>query len=168
VGGLVMRMDEISARRRFLAVAVALIAAFGGAAFGGDGAGTEEGSAAIRQLLEGQAEDWNRGDLDRFLEGYWRSPELVFQSGGDRQKGWEAVRARYRKRYQEEGKVMGRLAFSELDVFPLGPEGAFARGRWQLTMPDGTRPGGLFTLVLRKFPEGWRIVHDHTSSAGAP
>jgi ketosteroid isomerase-like protein len=59
---------------------------------------------------------------------------------------------------------MGRLAFSGLEVVVLGPDAALARGRWQLLMSDGKRPGGLFTLILRKLPEGWRIIHDHTSS----
>ena len=59
---------------------------------------------------------------------------------------------------------MGRLAFSALDVEPLGPEAVLARGRWQLTMPDGATPGGLFTVIFRKLPEGWKIVHDHTSA----
>ena len=59
---------------------------------------------------------------------------------------------------------MGRLVFSGLDIEPLGPDAALARGRWQLTMPDGSTPGGLFTVIFRKLPEGWKIVHDHTSA----
>lgn len=59
---------------------------------------------------------------------------------------------------------MGRLEFSELELEPLGPESVLGRGRWRLAMPDQSRPGGLFTVILRKFPEGWKIVHDHTSS----
>ena len=59
---------------------------------------------------------------------------------------------------------MGRLAFTGLEVVMLGPDAALARGRFQLSMSDGKRPTGLFTLILRKRPEGWRIVHDHTSS----
>jgi beta-aspartyl-peptidase (threonine type) len=122
---------------------------------------------AIRALLERQAEDWNRGDLDAFLGGYWQSPKVVFQSGGERFDGWEAMRDRYRKTYQAEGRAMGRLEFTGLDVEILAPDSAFARGRWGLTMPDGKRPGGLFTLILRRFPEGWRIVHDHTSASAS-
>src|SRR5207248_3060450 len=113
-----------------------------------------------RALLDRQVEDWNRRDVDAFLAGYWRSPQLVFQSGADRSDGWEATRDRYRKRYQGEGREMGRLVFSGVEVQPLCESAAFARGRWQLTLSDGKRPGGLFTLILRKFPEGWRIVHD--------
>jgi beta-aspartyl-peptidase (threonine type) len=118
----------------------------------------------IRQLLDRQVEDWNRRDLEAFLEGYWHAPGVVFQAGAERFDGFEAMRARYRARYQAEGKEMGRLAFSGLEVVILGADSAFARARWQLTMSDGKQPGGLFTLILRKFPEGWRIVHDHTSS----
>src|SRR5262249_35080580 len=110
----------------------------------------------------------NRGDLDGLLGGYWNSPGVVFQSGGQRIDGWEAMRERYRSRYQEEGRVMGRLAFSDLEIEPLGAEAAFARGRFRLTMPDGSKPTGLFTVIFRKLPEGWKIVHDHTSAEAPP
>jgi beta-aspartyl-peptidase (threonine type) len=124
----------------------------------------EDAIAAVRSVLDRQVADWNKGDLDGFLAGYWKSPAVVFQSGGQRFDGWEAMRDRYRRRYQAEGRAMGRLVFSGLDVEPLGPEAALARGRWQLTMPDGSTPGGLFTVIFRKLPEGWKIVHDHTSA----
>src|SRR5437870_13847052 len=62
---------------------------------------------AVRAVLDHQVADWNRGDLDRFLGGYWNSPKVVFQSGGERLDGWDAMRARYRRRYQAEGRAMG-------------------------------------------------------------
>ncbi len=123
--------------------------------------------AAIQKVLDRQTADWNRGDLDAFLEGYWKSPQVVFQSGGDRYDGWEAMRERYRKRYQAGGRAMGKVAFSGVEIVPLGADAALVRGGWRLTMPDGSSPGGLFTLIFRRLPEGWKIVHDHTSSAGA-
>jgi ketosteroid isomerase-like protein len=119
---------------------------------------------AVREVLDRQVIDWNRGDLDGFLAGYWNSPKVVFQSGGQRSDGWEAMRDRYRRRYQAEGKAMGRLTFSAVEVESLGPEAMLVRGRWRLIMPDGSKPGGLFTLIFRKFPDGWKIVHDHTSA----
>jgi beta-aspartyl-peptidase (threonine type) len=60
---------------------------------------------------------------------------------------------------------MGKLAFSDLRIETLGPAAALVRGSFQLTMPDGKQPHGIFTLVFRKFPEGWRIIHDHTCAA---
>ena len=128
---------------------------------------TAEGDsrAAVRALLDTQVEAWNRGDLEGFMAGYWRSPELVFCSGATVTKGWDATLERYRKRYQAEGREMGRLGFDAVEVLPLGPDGAAARGAWRLRMSDGKEPHGLFTLVLRRIDGAWRIVHDHTSSA---
>ena len=60
---------------------------------------------------------------------------------------------------------MGKLEFSDLQIEGLSPDSAFVRGSWHLTMPDGKAPHGLFTLIFKKFPDGWKIVHDHTSSA---
>jgi ketosteroid isomerase-like protein len=130
----------------------------------GPGHAADDEAAAVRKVLDTQVECWNRADLDGFLGGYRRGPDVVFQSGPNRFDGFEAMRARYQKTYQADGREMGRLAFSDLEVLLLGPDAALARGRWGLTMSDGKRPGGLFTLILRKLPEGWRIVHDHTSS----
>lgn len=123
----------------------------------------EAGETAVRSVLDKQVEDWNRGDLDGFLATYWNSPELVFQSGATRTKGWTATRERYRSRYQAEGKEMGRLRFDDLEIQIVGPDAAFARGRWRLAMKDGSEPNGLFTLLLRRIDGGWKIVHDHTS-----
>jgi ketosteroid isomerase-like protein len=125
---------------------------------------TDPAAEAVRAVLDRQVADWNRGDLDSFLTGYWNSPKVVFQSGGQRFDGWEAMRDRYRRRYQAEGRAMGQLAFSSIEIELLGADAAFVRGGWRLTLPDGTKPGGLFTLLFRKLPEGWKIVHDHTSA----
>ena len=124
---------------------------------------TEDGTKAVQELLNRQVADWNQHDLDSFLNSYWHSPELVFQTGADRVEGWDALRERYHRNYQSEGKEMGKLAFDGVEIIPLSNSSALARGRWQLTMDDGSKPGGVFTLIVRREPEGWRIVHDHTS-----
>lgn len=122
----------------------------------------------IRSLLDDQIKAWNVGDLEKFMEGYWRSPKLTFFSAGRKLEGWDATIDRYRKTYQAEGKEMGKTTFSELDVQVLGPDGAVVRGRWRLVQSDGKELGGLFTLIFRKFEGGpyggWKIIHDHTSS----
>ena len=122
------------------------------------------GEAAIRAVLQQQVEAWNRHDLEGFMAGYWNSPDLTFFSGGSETKGWEPTLERYRRTYQSKGSEMGKLEMSDIQVVELGPAAAFVRGHWHLTMSDGKTPHGLYTLVLRKFPEGWRIVHDHTSA----
>jgi ketosteroid isomerase-like protein len=123
----------------------------------------ESGVEAVREVLLRQQAAWNDGDLEAFMAGYWHSPELTFFSGGTEQHGWDATMARYRLKYQAGDRQMGRLTFSDLRIQLLGPDSAFVRGRWRLVIGEETL-GGLFTLVFRKFPEGWRIVHDHTSA----
>ena len=120
---------------------------------------------AIRAVLAHQVDAWNRHDLEAFMAGYWHSPDLTFFSGASETKGWEPTLSRYRAKYQSNGAAMGKLEMTDLQVSALASDSAFVRGRWHLTMPDGKQPHGLFTLIFRKFPDGWRIVHDHTSAA---
>jgi beta-aspartyl-peptidase (threonine type) len=122
-------------------------------------------SKAIERVLRTQQDAWNRHDLEGFMAGYWRSQELTFFSGAKEQNGWQATMDRYLAKYMSPGHEMGKLEFSGLRVEMLGQESGFVRGAWKLTMSDGKTPHGLFTLVFRKFPEGWKIVHDHTSAA---
>jgi ketosteroid isomerase-like protein len=119
---------------------------------------------AVRQLLDQQVAAWNRHDLEGYMAGYWRSPALTFYSGGTITRGFQPTLERYRRRYQGEGKEMGRLSFDEVVIEVAGPGVALARGRWRLEMRDGQQPRGLFTVVLRQLDEGWRIVHDHSSA----
>jgi len=120
---------------------------------------------AVRLVLERQQEAWNHHDLESFMTGYWNSPEVTFFSGARIYSGWQSTIERYRKSCQSEGREMGKLEFSDLNIEALATNAAWVRGTWRLTMSDGKTPHGLFTLILRKFPDGWKIVHDHTSAA---
>ncbi len=124
---------------------------------------TKSDETAIRAVLDAQVTAWNTGKLEDFMTGYWRSPKLTFFSGGRKLEGWDATIERYRKNYQAEGKEMGKLQFLDLDIQSFG-SGAVVRGRYELTLSDGKKPTGLFTLVFRKFNKDWKIIHDHTSS----
>jgi beta-aspartyl-peptidase (threonine type) len=118
-----------------------------------------------KQVLDQQLADWNAGDLDRFMETYLPGNGLTFFSGGTVTRGWDSLRDRYRTRYQVEGRSMGKLEFSEVKIDRLARDAALVTGNWSLAEDDGSRIGGLFTLVLRDTPgAGWKIVHDHTSS----
>ena len=125
----------------------------------------DQDPAAVRRLLDAQVVAWNRGDLEGFMRGYWKSDSLTFYSGGSVSHGWQVTLDRYRKRYQGEGHEMGTLVFDLHDVTLPARGQALVRGGWSLKLKDG-EPRGLFTLWLRWFPDaGWRVVHDHTSAA---
>jgi len=122
--------------------------------------------AAIRAVLEAQVAAWNNGELDGFMKGYWNSPATTFAGAAGLKRGWQAVLERYRHDYPDR-QVMGKLEFSALEVTVLAPDAALVIGRWRLERAHD-RPGGVFTLVFRKFPDGWRIIHDHTSVVNGP
>lgn len=127
--------------------------------------GTSSGEAGIRELLDTQTAAWNRGDIESFMTGYWKSDQTEFVSANGISRGWQALLDRYHRSYPDR-KAMGRLTFSNLEIHMACPETAFAIGQFQLEREDD-RPAGVFTLNLRKFSEGWRIVADHTTPFAA-
>jgi uncharacterized protein (TIGR02246 family) len=122
--------------------------------------------AAISAVLTAQQTAWNRGDVDAFLVGYWRSSELTFSGSSGVARGWDGVLARYKKNYPDRA-TMGQLDFSELEFRFLGPDAALVLGRWHLKR-EKDDVGGVFTLVWQRFPAGWKIIHDHTSAVAPP
>ena len=118
--------------------------------------------AEIQSVLTAQQDAWNRGDIDSFMNGYARA-STVFVSEDEVRRGWETVRERYRVKYSDRAK-MGALSFFEIEVTMLSPDAAVVLGRWRLKRSTD-EPHGRFTLIFKRLPEGWRIVHDHTSAA---
>jgi L-asparaginase / beta-aspartyl-peptidase len=119
--------------------------------------------AKITDVLTAQQAAWNQGDVDAFLVGYWQSPELTFSGSGGIARGFAGVRERYQKNYPDRA-TMGELAFSDLEFRFLGPDAALVLGHWHLKRESKGDVGGVFSLVWQRFREGWKIVHDHTSS----
>ena len=153
------------ARAAFPALGLALLALAAGCASSGERGMGSDPAPGIRQVLDEQAAAWNRGDLEAFMDGYWRSEDLVFTSGGNVQRGWQTTLDRYRASYGTSPETMGRLTFSDLEIHPLADGAAWALGRWALADAGGQAMGGVFSLVFRRFDGRWRIVHDHTSSS---
>lgn len=118
--------------------------------------------AAIRKVLDDQVTAWNRGDVEGFMSiGYWKSEKLKFVSGDKITYGWQATLDNYKKTYGSKEK-MGFLSFSDLETEILSKDAAIVTGSWRLKRETDS-PGGKFTLLLRKFKQGWRIVVDHSS-----
>lgn len=118
---------------------------------------------SIRAVLNAQVAAWNRGDIENYMNGYDRSPNTEFVGADSITRGWQDVLDRYKKRYDTREK-MGTLAFSDLEITMLSNDAALVLGRWRLKRAND-EPHGTFTLLFRKRKAGWRIVHDHSSSA---
>jgi ketosteroid isomerase-like protein len=115
----------------------------------------------IRKVMDDQAAAWNRGDIEGFMAGYWRSEKLTFVSGTTVTRGWQETLDRYKKSYDSRAK-MGALTFSDLEITGLSKDAAVVLGSWSLAR-EKDNPHGKFTLIFRKFKEGWRVIMDHTS-----
>jgi ketosteroid isomerase-like protein len=121
----------------------------------------EKAKAEIRKVLDEQASAWNRGSIEGFMQGYWNSPQLTFVSGTNVTRGWQPTIERYKKNYDTREK-MGVLTFSDLEITILSKDAALVLGNWALQR-EKDKPAGKFTLIFRKFKDGWKVVHDHTS-----
>jgi hypothetical protein len=115
----------------------------------------------ILDVLAKQKTAWNEGNIEDFMSFYWRSKDFTFQSGNNRILGWETLFARYKKNYS--GENWGYLDFKDIVVKTLSEKIVLVLGRWEVQRKTEVL-GGLFTLVFQRKAEGWRIIHDHTSS----
>ncbi|WP_216841038.1 SgcJ/EcaC family oxidoreductase [Acidobacterium sp. S8] len=123
----------------------------------------QDAESAIRHVLMGQVEAWNRGDIDGFMEGYQNSPETTFV-GKTIHHGWQQVQERYKHDYATK-ESRGTLEFSDLTVRLLGADYAVTTGKYHLTRSaaGGGDASGVFSLVWQKSKDGWKIILDHTS-----
>ncbi len=126
---------------------------------------SERESARIKSdilaVMDAQTVAWNRGDIDVFMLGYWKSEKLIFASGDTVTRGWQTTLDRYKKNYSSKEK-MGALRFGDIEVTVISKDAAVVLGSWSLVRANDN-PKGKFTLIFRKTSDGWRIVHDHTS-----
>jgi ketosteroid isomerase-like protein len=119
----------------------------------------EEGK--IRQLLHAQTESWNRGDIEGFMQTYWKSDSLMFIGKSGVTRGWQKTLENYKKGYPDT-VAMGKLSFNILSVRQVSGEHCFVVGKWMLKRSIGDLSGH-YTLLLQKIKGQWVIVADHSS-----
>jgi uncharacterized protein (TIGR02246 family) len=119
--------------------------------------------ASIRQVLQQQVDAWNRGDVTTFMTTYEDSPDTTFV--GDKvEHGYAQILERYRRNYGTPA-AMGKLKFSNLEIRVLDTHYAIATGNFHLdrNAAGGGNADGIFSLMLRKGPAGWKIILDHSN-----
>jgi ketosteroid isomerase-like protein len=154
--------------RRAFAAAL-LIAATAACSGGMPSPGAEPSPAAaaaarneITELLRVSADEWNRGSLDGFMVPYLDSPDITYIGTGV-VRGKAAIRAFYASTWFRTGSPVGRLGYSEVEVRQTGPGHALSVGRWKVVEAGGRERTGMFSLTWVRTPQGWRIIHDHSS-----
>ena len=119
---------------------------------------------AVKAVLDAQAASWNSGSIDGFMVAYAKVPWLVFTSGGRIRRGWQETYDTFQKKYAQNPAAMGKLVFEILAIDAIGADGAVVLGTWILTnSPSDGR--GVFSVILERRPDGWKVIHDHTSLA---
>jgi len=117
----------------------------------------------IKRIFYQQEMDWNRGNIDAFMEAYWKSDELQFGGANGITKGWQETLERYKTGYPDRAS-MGKLSFQIKDMTRHSEEVVSLTGSWEL-MRENDQPGGHFLLIWKKIEGEWKIVADHTSQA---
>lgn len=140
----------------FVAIATALTIILG--QYGWDQMRRSTARSKAYDLLAAQRTAWNEGDLAKFTATYRMHDDTTLYSDGRVYKGWEQLNERYRTMYA--GRPMGELGYQDVTVEVLASDAVVMRGTWTVKSEAGTRTG-LFTMLARKFPDGWKIVHDH-------
>jgi len=115
----------------------------------------------IFEAMKAQESSWNTGDIPGFMAYYKNDPDIIFVSKRGVDKGFETILARYLKSYPDKA-TMGKLEFEILEFIPAGSQNAMLIGKWTL-FRENDQPGGYFSLLWEKTPEGWKIINDHTS-----
>lgn len=125
----------------------------------------KEIDVTLTQFLQDQAAAWNTGSVEKYMAFYWQSPFLRFASGDTVVRGWPQILTRYKKRYPDT-KTMGRLSFKSIEIDQVSKNSAIVYGQWRLQR-ETDAPWGLFTLVIRKFGDEWKITSDTTTYGGS-
>lgn len=115
----------------------------------------------VRYILEVQTQAWNKGDIEGFMQTYWKSDSLMFIGKSGVKWGWQATLENYQKGYPDT-TVMGKLSFEILQVKKLSDDYYFVVGKWKLVRSIGDISGH-YNLLLRKINGRWLIVADHSS-----
>ncbi len=121
-----------------------------------------QNKADILDIMKRQEANWNNGNIELFMEDYWKSPELKFIGKNGVTKGWQATKDRYYKSYPDRA-TMGTLSFDIQEVDFHSDSAAWVLGKWNLKRPEKGDIGGHFTLIFKKIDNKWVIVSDHTS-----
>jgi ketosteroid isomerase-like protein len=114
-----------------------------------------------KEVLDKQVVNWNKGDLNGFMQGYWKNDSLQFIGKSGVTYGWDKTLANYQRTYPDAA-AMGQLEFSELNVNDINPNTAYVTGKWKLKRAAGDQEG-YFSLLFKKIDTEWKIVADHSS-----
>ena len=121
----------------------------------------EQDRKDILAVMDMQAKCWSNGDIDGFMDGYWKSDSLRFLGRRGLTKGWQTTLVNYKKSYPDK-RAMGKLVFDYISFEPMNTKQMFVVGKWTLEREKDTL-GGYYSLLWQKFDGEWKVIFDHTN-----
>jgi hypothetical protein len=118
-------------------------------------------SASPRQVLNNQLNEWNKGNIQGFMSGYWQNDSLQFLTSKGITYGWESVTNNYKKSYPTKEK-MGNLDFEILSEKKIDKKHTMIIGKWKVKDAEGEN-SGYFSLLFKLIDGNWKLILDHTS-----
>jgi len=115
----------------------------------------------IRKVLDEQTNAWNRGDVNAFMQGYWKNDSLMFIGKNGINWGWQKTLENYKRSYPDT-TAMGKLSFEILVVKKLSDQYYYVVGKWTLARKMGDL-NGVYNLLFKKIHGRWLIIADHSS-----
>lgn len=121
----------------------------------------ENDKKEIMKVMDLQAQNWSNGNIEGFMDGYWKSDSLRFLGSRGLTKGWQTTLDNYKKAYPDK-RAMGKLVFDYISFEPMNQKQMFVVGKWTLEREKDTL-GGYYSLLWQKFGEEWKVIFDHTN-----
>jgi len=121
----------------------------------------ESNKTAIKEAMDKQAQNWSSGDIEGFMNGYWKSDSLRFLGRRGLTKGWQTTFDNYKKSYPDKS-AMGKLKFNHISFEPLNNKQMFVVGKWALERDKDTL-SGYYSLLWEKIDGQWKVIFDHTN-----
>jgi ketosteroid isomerase-like protein len=115
----------------------------------------------IRKMLAAQVTEWNKGNIEGYMKGYWEHDSLLFIGSKGPTYGYAATLARYKKAYPDADHT-GTLTSVITSMQRLSADYYFVVGKWSLHRTAGDVSGS-YTLLIRRIQGQWVIVCDHSS-----
>ena len=114
--------------------------------------------AAIAKVMNDQESAWNNGNLEDFMQGYWKSDSLKFYGSNGLTKGWQNTLDNYKKGYPTKAES-GVLNFVINDVSKIEGDNYWVMGEYHLKRDVGDADG-VFIIIFKMINGEWKIIAD--------
>jgi hypothetical protein len=129
-----------------------------------DGNGSKSNVRQIYEVLLKMLDRWNAHHIEKYMEGFRKSPELLVVIDAEEFNGWQQLHDYYASGYPDRN-AMGVIEPARIQVRLLKPDFALALTKWSVSFQTSKRSvTAKTTMNLQNVDGAWKIVESHTST----